>query len=67
MLTVSYNESNHKLCRDKIHKKLELCFESNCQCDKQAGFTTFALSIVDNLYLLQEHKWNTINVQPCCD
>ena len=28
---------NHKLYRDKIHKKLELCFESKCQCDKTSN------------------------------
>ena len=41
----------------EIHKNPEL----------RARFATFAINTVDNLCLLQQHKWNTINVLSCRD
>ena len=45
-----------------ITKSLNYVLNQNVNVTKQA---TFALSI--NLYLLQQHKWNTIIVRPCHD
>ena len=63
MLTVSYNGNliiNY--IEIKFTKNLNYVLNQNVNVTKQA---TFALSI--NLYLLQQHKWNTINVRPCRD
>ena len=37
-------------------------FNQNLNETKRARFTTFAISIVDNLYLLQQYKCNTIKI-----
>ena len=48
--------------RDEIHKKLELCLESNINVPKRARFATFAVSILDNLCLLQQYKLSKIKI-----
>ena len=61
MVIQSYK--NHR--RDKIHKKTSNFFESKClDVTKRARFAAFAVSIVDNLCLLEsEYKWSTVKIQ----
>ena len=42
----------------KIHKK-----SKNVNMAKRAMFATFAISIKDQLCLLQQYKWNTIKIR----
>ena len=54
---------NHR--RDKIPKKTSNFFESKClDVTKRARFAAFAVSIEDNLCLLQsEYKWSRVKIQ----
>ena len=61
MLTVFHNGNNpiitEIISRDKLQKMAELCFESkSVKVTKRKRFPTFAISVVDNLYLLQQYK-----------
>ena len=49
--------------RDEIHKKLELCLESNINVPKRARVATFPLSIVDHFCLLQQYKLSKIKIR----
>ena len=61
LLTVFHHGNNpiitEKISRYKRQKWLELCFESkSVNVTKRERFATFAISIVDNLCLLQQYK-----------
>ena len=51
----------------KYTKILNYVLNQNVNVTKRARFATFTMSIVDNLCLLPQHKWNTINVRSCRD
>ena len=51
----------------KYTKSLNYVLNHNVNVTKRPRFATFAISTVDNLCLLQQHQWNTINVLSCSD
>ena len=57
LLTVSHNVSIiNDLQRDKVHKKLNDVLNQNVDATKRT-------SIVDNLFLPQQYKYNKIKIQ----
>ena len=49
--------------RDNMKKKLNNVLNQNVNMTtKRARFSTFVISIVDNLCVQQQYKWNTIKI-----
>ena len=61
MLTVSDKDN---IYRDiKYAESLKYVLNQNVNMTKRERFTTFAISIVDNLCLLQQYQWNKIKIR----
>ena len=60
MLTVSDKDN---IYRDiKYAESLNYVLNQNVNMTKRERFTAFAISIVDNLCLLQQYQWNKIKI-----
>ena len=62
MLVASHNV-NPIIYTEYTEKNLNNILNQNVNVTKRAKFATFAISIVDNLCLLQKYKWNTIKIR----
>ena len=65
MLTLSHSSNpiiyNNLLYRDKkMQKNLNNVWNQNVNVTKRASFTTFSISMADDLCLRQMYRWNTI-------
>ena len=67
MLTLSHSSNpiiyDNLLYRDlKNAKKLNNVWNQNVNVTKRASFTTFSISMADDLWLQQMYRWNTIKI-----